>query len=706
MTVAVDAAGAHRRLEKLFEISKLFTAFDTIEETLDAALVVIATTIPLESAVFMENLGNHTEMVVWRSEGNDPARMLEARAHAVAAHDYMIEPHRRNDAVEDRGPSTLPAPIRGTALEDARQFIVLPLVVGRQTIFGMLQLEGATRLDRDDLGFVNAIVNQLAIALDRNRAWHRDLAQRAATEDAEERVREQLAFTSALANSLGEGTLAIDLAGNVTFINEAASGLLRCGDLHAIHEAGVAVGRVETSDGAPVESPMTVAIRSSGRVRSEDHVIVTSDGSRFAASYTAAPIRRDGEVIGAVLAFDDISDRREAQEAVRFLLHASATLNVSLEVQTVASAAAELAVPGLGDVCFVDLVATDGQLVRSSWAHAELIAQAELDRAYEVAKIVSVRTPPILDVVATGRSLQVTAGDDDWFAVPGLLIARGMRVRRGLIIPLLLGKRLLGAMTFCMIHDRAWNTVAAGLAEELALRTALAIEHARLYERARQAVRLRDQTLAIVSHDLRSPLNTIVLAASLLGDGQAASPTLVKIQNAADRMDQLIDDLLDFASIESGQLAIAILPHEVTAILGESAASVEAIAHAAHVTLLVMMPPERAVILCDRLRILQVLGNLLGNAVKICRSGDRISLAAEVRGHEVVFSVADTGPGISLDNQQHLFERHWRSADASYKGTGLGLTIARGIVETHGGRIWVASELGHGATFSFTVRLA
>ena len=239
------------------------------------------------------------------------------------------------------------------------------------------------------------------------------------------------------------------------------------------------------------------------------------------------------------------------------------------------------------------------------------------------------------------------------------------------------------------------------------------LEHARLYEQARHAVALRDQTLAIVSHDLRSPLQTIMLASTVLGDEEVEGATpssralvIEKIQIAADRMDHLIDDLLDFASIEVGQLSIVAKPHEVAALVDESMASFEAMAKKRQVKLTAETPPDMPLILCDRRRMLQVVANLLGNALKIVTPGDSVCLRVNVREREAVFSVSDTGPGIAVTDQKRLFERFWRGPDASYKGAGLGLAIAQGIVEGHRGRIWVESELGHGATFYFTVPLA
>jgi signal transduction histidine kinase len=135
----------------------------------------------------------------------------------------------------------------------------------------------------------------------------------------------------------------------------------------------------------------------------------------------------------------------------------------------------------------------------------------------------------------------------------------------------------------------------------------------------------------------------------------------------------------------------------------ETLASFDGAAQAARLRLTAQIAPLLAQLDCDRHRILQVLSNLVGNATKSTPAGGHVTLRVEARGPELLFAVADDGPGISAEDAGHLFDRYWRSAEASYRGTGLGLAIASGIVEAHGGRLWVESEPGRGATFSFTI---
>ena len=168
-------------------------------------------------------------------------------------------------------------------------------------------------------------------------------------------------------------------------------------------------------------------------------------------------------------------------------------------------------------------------------------------------------------------------------------------------------------------------------------------------------------------------------------------------------MQRLIEDLLDFASIETGRLAISCELHAPGGIIDETLASFEVTAHESHLLLTAKVEPNLPRISCDRDRLLQVLSNLVSNALKVTAVGGHITLEVEARENEVLFSVADDGPGIGEDDLKHLFERYWRSDDVQYKGSGLGLAIAAGIVAAHGGRIWAQSQLGHGATFCFSV---
>ena len=225
-------------------------------------------------------------------------------------------------------------------------------------------------------------------------------------------------------------------------------------------------------------------------------------------------------------------------------------------------------------------------------------------------------------------------------------------------------------------------------------------------ERAlREAVRAREETLAVVSHDLRNPLGSISAAAELLLDvpldQEKTRRQLGTIQKAAERSNLLIEDLLDVSRIDAGALSVRPAACPVRPLLEEAASLIAMQALEKGITVLVRISGDVLRVHADRHRMLQVLGNLLGNALRYTPEGGEIRLAAARRGdHEVVISVADSGQGIAPEDQSRLFDRFWRLDRTDRSGAGLGLAIVKGIIEAHGGSVEVESELGQGATFS------
>lgn len=228
-------------------------------------------------------------------------------------------------------------------------------------------------------------------------------------------------------------------------------------------------------------------------------------------------------------------------------------------------------------------------------------------------------------------------------------------------------------------------------------------------ETARKALGARDELLGIVAHDLRSPLGAISMRAELLRESSSdpnARDQATVIDNIATRMGHLIKSMLDVTAIEAGQLAVHEAPVEVEGLVREVLDVVSMIAASKQIHLEQRVAEPGLLVLADRERILQVLSNLLGNAIKFTPRGGRVTLSAERSGGDVVFASTDTGPGISDEHLPHVFERYWRYGARGTKGTGLGLFIAKSIVEAHGGEISVASSPGRGATFRFTLPLA
>jgi signal transduction histidine kinase len=232
------------------------------------------------------------------------------------------------------------------------------------------------------------------------------------------------------------------------------------------------------------------------------------------------------------------------------------------------------------------------------------------------------------------------------------------------------------------------------------------VELARLYDDAREAAEAREEVLKIVSHDLRNPLSTIGMAAEMIletSDGAEQARGVSIIRRTSDRMNRMVQDLLDVAKLETGRLAIEVEDTDVITVVEEAVETLGPLAEESGLTLGVVMAPDVRGICVDRGRILQVLSNLVGNAVKFTPAGGRITLHVRPEGDVVRFAVTDTGPGIPPDQLQRIFGRFWQAKASDRRGLGLGLTIARSIVEAHGGRIGADSRVGEGTEFWFTV---
>lgn len=228
--------------------------------------------------------------------------------------------------------------------------------------------------------------------------------------------------------------------------------------------------------------------------------------------------------------------------------------------------------------------------------------------------------------------------------------------------------------------------------------------------RADEGLATRDEFMGMVSHDLRTLLGGIALQAALLkrdaAEDEAGRRTVQaaeKIQRFTARMNRLIGDLVDVASIEEGRIRVAAELQDATALVRESVEAFQPLISSQGLSLDVEIRGNMLMAKFDHERILQVLSNLLSNAIKFTPAGGRIALQVEPVGPDVRFSVADTGSGIPSHQLDAVFERFWQARSEDRRGLGLGLFISKGIVEAHGGRLWAESQLGKGSTFSFTL---
>ena len=410
-----------------------------------------------------------------------------------------------------------------------------------------------------------------------------------------------------------------------------------------------------------------------------------------------------------------LSDLHEAEAAQRFLADASKQFAESLDYETTLAKIAHLAVPAIADWCVVDLM-DDGTIRRVALAHRDPNKEheaRELDGRYPFDPTLMSSVP---HVIRTGRpdwnpdvSEQDLAGAARGTGHEGLL--RQLGTKSYIIAPIVSRDQVFGAISLVRAESsRSYSDADLNLAEELGRRAGTAIENARLYAEAKSAVDARDQILAIVSHDLRNQLGVIAMGADVLARKTEAGVTsgdltkpIETIRRTTSTMQHLLGDLLDMASIEAGRFSFQPTVLDIGAVLEETYQTHDASARAKGLHLRLEGRSEAVSVIADRTRILQVLANLVGNAIKFSAGKGTIILTANAGETDMTVSVSDTGPGIPAEDVQSIFEPYQTSSRTEQSGTGLGLYIARAIVERHGGRIWVESEVGKGSTFFFTL---
>lgn len=396
------------------------------------------------------------------------------------------------------------------------------------------------------------------------------------------------------------------------------------------------------------------------------------------------------------------AEREERRAA--FLATAAQELTASLDYEHTIGMLPKLIVPNLAQACTIDVVESEGGLRRVAAAHRNPELEAKLrselgtvrtDVPEAVGQIMDEREARIIGAAAVMQEYATAAAGATGTLLGVPLVSRGQN---------------LGIVIAVAPDGKTFTQSDVTLFGELARNASLAIDNARLYAESQQAVRAREEVLAIVSHDLRNPLNAVVLAASLLKMSELSPDDREQIDTidvSAKRMSRLIADLLDVTRLEGGKrLPIEPSRVEVGSLLDEAYELFKAQAAAASITLQPRKGDRVPDVYADRHRIMQVLSNLIGNAMKFTPEGGVITFAVEARHEDVLFTISDTGPGIEKKHLHDIFSPYWQAKRAERLGAGLGLPIAKGIVEAHGGTIWVESEPGKGTKFFFTLPVA
>lgn len=440
--------------------------------------------------------------------------------------------------------------------------------------------------------------------------------------------------------------------------------------------------------------------------------------------------QRTSDLVAANRAKDDLLAARDqalaeaevAQGRVMFLAEASAVLATSLDYETTLSTIAQLAVPVLGDWCFVDVIAEDGTLRRLAVACADP-AQAEIARELRrdypplksgvlgVARVMKSGRAKIWNNIDDATLVKIARDADH------LRLLRAIGLRSSLSVPLQVNGQALGVISFSVTQpDRSFGSEELLLAEDLVRRAALAIDNARLYREAQEAVRAREEFLSIASHELKTPLTALQLQVDSLllaaQDGRFAQLAPAQMERKFDtvaqqtsRLNKLVNELLDISRILNGRIELEYEAVELVGLVSETIARFREQSQLAGCPITLHAPQSVAGVF-DRLRTEQILTNLLSNAIKY-GPGKPIDVSINVDAPTVSLHVRDRGIGIALKHQERIFARFERAVSVRhYGGLGLGLYIVRQVLDALGGTISVRSEEGAGSTFSVTLPLA
>jgi PAS domain S-box-containing protein len=439
------------------------------------------------------------------------------------------------------------------------------------------------------------------------------------------------------------------------------------------------------------------------------------DGTEFPADAAISKLAVGATTILTVT-LRDITAQKRVELEQGFLAEVGPALAAGLDYEEVLFNVARLAVRQLADLCIIDLVEDNGDVQRldvvsrdpaGGWICEALMRSPPDRRRPEPFGAVFEARQSILLREVTAEVIAAWAQNDEQ-----LRALRAAAPTSVIAVPLRAHDALLGVLTLISTSARRFEPADLRLAEELARRISLSIQNSRLYLAARRAIRERDDVVGIVAHDLRNPLSSILLQAKVLAmqAAKTAAPgardPAGAIERAASRMNRLIQDLLDVTRLEAGHLAIMPARVATSQVVADALDAQRPLAAAAACALHSELGHDVPDVWADRDRVLQVFENLIGNALKFTGANGQVTVGATPRDGEVLLWVADTGCGMTSEEVSHLFDRFWQARKGDRRGAGLGLPIVKGIVEAHGGRLWVESSVGGGSTFFFTLPTA
>ena len=439
------------------------------------------------------------------------------------------------------------------------------------------------------------------------------------------------------------------------------------------------------------------------------------DGTWRWIAARGVPVRNEaGEVQEWIGTATDIDERKNAQERLEFLAHASEILSTSLDYNRTLRGIAQQIIPRLADWCAIDMADDEGNLRRLVTAHPDPVRLAFAEELQK--KFPEDREAGAWKVLRTGKSELIPDISDAMVAATArseehLHLLRELRLRSYLCVPIKVRGAVAGVITMIYAESgRRYTPADMQLGEELARRASHAIENARLYDEALAASRAKDEFLATLSHELRTPMTAILGWSSLLGeelDAETRATAVETIRRSSQTQAQLIDDVLDVSRMVTGKLQLHVAPLNLGGLVRDVLLSVRPAADARSLRIDVLDRAPNLVVHGDATRLQQILWNLLTNAIKFTPPGGRIEVEIQRTAAAACVQVRDSGQGITEEFLPYVFDPFRQADEGStrvYGGLGLGLAIVRYLVEAHGGVVR-ADSAGPGKGATFTVEL-
>ncbi len=539
------------------------------------------------------------------------------------------------------------------------------------------------------------LASSLRSAMRIKRAEAQTARAEAQRREAEIALRHSEHLLATTLRSIGDAVIATDAEGAITFMNPLAERLTGWSDAAAVgNPLDMVLPMIDGGTSERLPSLADHVLRSGAVIESVDGALVEDrEGRRFPVTGSGAPIRdAQGEPMGVVVVLRDITERVHHELRLRILAELSQCLASSLDDREQLESLACLVVPHLADCCMVDLCARDEGTERIALvaAHPRLATLGD----NLLARAVEVNGPPH----STFERALTHKGPVAALRVP--LVVRGAT---------------MGAISLVRSGQGPYDTDDLAFAEELARRAALAIDNALLYREAQEAVQIRDAFLSVASHELKTPLTSLLGYMDLLKRRVTVGMVIgerelrrIEVANAqAHRLHKMVTSLLDLSRLQTGQLSIERGPVELGELVRRIGEEVEPTLNTHQLS--VVVPDDPVTVSGDELRLEQVIQNLLSNAVKYSPYGGPITIRLSTDDGWARVAIQDRGLGIPRESLAHIFTRFYRAANsARYQvvGMGVGLFVVKQIAELHGGRVEVSSEEGEGSTFTLWLPLA